>query len=279
MSLQTLKEVLVLADQEKRGVGMFNVVGVEYAEAIVQAAEAQNEPVILALPGRFMGFHEDPSYLVHMMLDMATQAKVPVVVHLDHGANFDIVMKAIRLGFTSVMFDGSALPFEENVAKTAELARIAHSVGVSIEGELGYLGFQEGREIEEDNLTKPTQAREFVDRTHVDALAVAIGNMHGHYKGTPHLDLERLSAIHQAVNCPLVLHGGSGLSPQDFQNAIERGISKVNIFTNMNDVAAKCISRMLADHQPWQIIAQELTSEVRALIEELIATFARHEKR
>lgn len=274
MPLRTMKEILTLADREKRGVGMFNVVGVEYAEAIVQAAERQNEPVILALPGRFMGFHEDPSYLAHMMIDMAEHARVPVVVHQDHGLNYDIVMKALRLGFSSVMFDGSALPLEENIKQTAEIVRIAHSMGASVEGELGYLGFVEGMDVLEDNLTKPEQAAEFVSRTGVDALAVAIGNMHGHYKGTPHLDLERLREIHEKAGCPLVMHGGSGLTSEDFKNAVACGISKINIFTNMNDVAAGCISRMLAERQPWQLISKQLTLEVRDLVEDLIAVFA-----
>ena len=276
MALKTLHEVISSVDAEKRGVGMFNVVGVEYAEAIIQAAEEENFPVMLGFPGSFFAFHPKPVHVVNMMLDMAASATVPVVVHLDHGANYDVVMQALRWGFSSVMFDGSSLPFEENIRQTAEIARVAHSMGASIEGELGYLGFGENVVILEDNLTKPEQAAEYVERTQVDALAVAIGNIHGHYKGTPHLDLERLAAIRKATNnCALVLHGGSGLSTEDFQNAILGGVRKVNIFTNMNDVAGACITRLLAEKKPWHMVAKEMQVEVKDLLRTLIHTFAR----
>ncbi len=171
-------------------------------------------------------------------------------------------MKAIRYGFTSIMFDGSALPHEENLQKTAEIVKVVHAFGVSVEGEIGYLGFEEGADedpgaktslerVNALNLTSPEEARRFAEATKVDALAIAIGNMHGHYRGEPKLDFERLEAIRGAAPCSLVLHGGSGISDGDFVRAIRSGIRKVNIYTAMNDYALEYLRDNLDGATSW----------------------------
>lgn len=272
MALVPMKEILTAARKEERGVGMFNVVGLEYAEAITEAAEEMNFPVILGLPDPFLANHKE-GVIAEMMTGLARRASVPVAVHLDHGGSFERVMEALRQGFSSVMFDGSALPFEENIRQTAEIVRIAHAMGASVEGELGYLGFTEGAPQNVDHFTKPQEAAEYVERTGVDALAVAVGNMHGHYRGTPKLDLVRLSEIRDAVECPLVLHGGSGLSEQDFQNAVHAGINKINIFTHLNDITAECVKKGLEEMKPWYVISEEMKAAVREQVKDLIRIF------
>ena len=274
MPLATMKEVMDYARAETRGVGMFNVVGLEYAEAITEAAEELDFPVILGLPAPFLDWHKS-EIIANVMLDAARKATVPVAVHLDHGSSFEIVMRALRLGFTSVMFDGSSLPFEENVRQTAEIVRIAHAMGVTVEGELGYLGFAEGAEVLPENLTKPEEASAYVERTGVDALAIAIGNIHGHYKGTPCLDYARLKEIRGAVDCALVLHGGSGLSDDDFRQVVRDGITKINIFTHMNDAAGQYLVKAAPEGRPWYLMAGELKNAVKESVKSFIRVFGR----
>ncbi|MDR1559352.1 MAG: class II fructose-bisphosphate aldolase [Clostridiales bacterium] len=274
MPLLPLKEILDTARANHQGVGMFNVVGLEYADAIINAAEDLNQPVIMGLPAPFLEWRRHSEDLVNMMIRMAERTKSPVAVHLDHGG-YDAALRAIQMGFSSIMFDGSSLSFEENVSLTSEIVKAAHSAGISVEGELGYMGFAEGAEIQTENLTKPEEAGEFVRNTGVDALAVAIGNMHGHYKGVPCLDLNRLREIRASTACALVLHGGSGLSHLDFQNAVLAGISKINIFTSMLDVTARCVSQGILNGKPWHIISREMTEEVWICVKELMCVFAR----
>ena len=177
---------------------------------------------------------------------MAKKANVPVVIHLDHGLNYDTCIKALELGFSSIMYDCSTDSYEENVRKVKEMADIAHSYGATIEGELGHVGDNEGSAEGNDQMTDPSQfftdpkmAKDYVDKTGVDALAIAVGNAHGAYKLPPKLDFERIRTIAHTVDVPLVLHGGSGLTDNDFRQAIQEGISKVNIFTDINIAAVK----------------------------------------
>lgn len=237
MPLMTLKEVLADADRRHYGVGAFNVLNVEMLNAIVSAAEEEQAPVILA----YAEVHQKyiaMETIAPLMLKVAREATVPVAVHYDHGQQFENIIKIMHYGFTSVMFDGSTLPYEENVRRTQEVVRIARILGVSVEAELGHVGGAEGGPGGEDDpqagYTDVNQAADFVARTGVDALAVAIGTAHGVYRTRPKLDLERLAAIKKRVGIPLVLHGGSGLSDDDFRQAIARGIAKINIFTDMS---------------------------------------------
>ena len=242
--LVNMNEVLLPARKGKYAVGLFDAVNIEMAQGIFAAAEKNGSPIIVGsaeilLP--YMPLEEVSYYL----LPMAKRAGVPVVVHLDHGLNKETCLKALELGFSSIMYDCSTDSYEENVEKVREMAQIAHAYGATIEGELGHVGDNEGSAEgngPETDLTKfytdPKMAKDFVEKTKVDALAIAVGNAHGAYKFPPKLDFERIRTIARTVDVPLVLHGGSGLSDQDFKQAIHDGISKVNIFTDINVAAA-----------------------------------------
>ncbi|HJB57724.1 MAG TPA: class II fructose-bisphosphate aldolase [Candidatus Flavonifractor intestinipullorum] len=223
-------------------VGLFNTVNLEMARGVLAAAEEQNAPVIIGTAEVLLPYGplEELSWL---LLPMARRAKVPVVVHLDHGLHYETCRRALELGFTSVMYDCSTDPYEENVRKVREMVELAHSYGATVEAELGHVGDNpaEGSApvSPEACYTSPEEARDFVEKTGVDALAVAVGTAHGAYRFPPKLDFDRISRIAQAVHVPLVLHGGSGLSDDDFREAIRRGIAKVNIFTDINVAGAQ----------------------------------------
>ncbi|WP_406677399.1 class II fructose-bisphosphate aldolase [Moorella sp. ACPs] len=250
MPLMSLKEVLADADRRHYGVGAFNVLNIEMLNAIIRAAEEEQAPVILAFAEGHQKYIAMET-IAPLMLKAAREATVPVVVHYDHGRQFENIIKIMHYGFTSVMFDGSTLPYEENVRRTQEVVRIARILGVSVEAELGHVGGAEGVPGGEDDpqacYTDVNQAADFVARTGVDALAVAIGTAHGVYRTRPKLDLERLAAIKNRVGIPLVLHGGSGLRDDDFRQAIARGINKINIFTDISLAATRRIIAMLGD--------------------------------
>jgi len=237
MPLVTVKELLAAAEKENYAVGAFNCNNMEIIQAIVGAAEEEQAPVIIqASQGaiKYAGLE----YIVAMTKLAAEKSMVPIALHLDHGTDFDQVMKCIRYGFTSVMFDGSKLPTEENIAITNKVLEVARAVGVSVEAELGKIGGTEDNVTvteREASLTAPEDAVEFVRRAPVDALAVAIGTAHGQYKGKPELDFERLEKIDSMVDTPLVLHGSSGVPEDDIRKAVERGIRKVNIDTNIRE--------------------------------------------
>ena len=234
--LVNMKEMLVKAQKEQYGIGFFNAVNVEMARAVIETAEELHAPVIVGtaevlLPA--MSLERVAEYLI----PMAQKATVPVAVHYDHGLTFEKCMEALKLGFSSVMYDCSTASYEENLAKVAEMVRICHAMGVTVEGELGHVGDNEGAgklENPSDYYTDPAVAADFVQKTGVDALAVAVGNAHGDYKFPPKLDFDRITAIREATGTPLVLHGGSGLSDDDFREAVRRGVCKINIFTDLD---------------------------------------------
>ena len=243
--LVNMNEVLHNAKKGKYAVGLFNAVNLELARGIIAAAEQTGSPVIMGTAEVLFPYGplEEVSYY---LLPMAKKANVPVVIHLDHGLNRDTCIKALELGFTSIMYDCSTDTYDENVRKVKEMADIAHSFGATIEGELGHVGDNEGSAEGSDHLVDPSKfftdpkvAKDYVDKTGVDALAIAVGNAHGAYKLPPKLDFERIRTIAKTVDVPLVLHGGSGLTDDDFKQAIKEGISKVNIFTDINVAAVK----------------------------------------
>ena len=250
--LVNMKEILEKAREGKYAVGLFKAVNVEMARAIIETAEELNAPVIVGtaevlLPA--MNLERVAEYLV----PMAKKAKVPVCVHYDHGLTFEKCMEALQLGFSSVMYDCSTDSYEDNVAKVAEMVKICHAMGASVEGELGHVGDNEGSAEGSDHLADPSAyftdvslARDFVERTGVDALAVAVGNAHGDYKFPPKLDFDRISDIADRTGVPLVLHGGSGLSDSDFRTAVQRGICKVNIFTDIDKAGKAGIEEGIA---------------------------------
>ncbi len=231
--LVNLNDVLKQAQKEHYGVGLFNTTDTDMLEAVIAAAEELRSPVIIGTAEVLLP-NGELKLIAPSILAAAKRATVPVVMHYDHGLTFDRCMEALSLGFSSVMFDGSAGGYEENVAATREMVKICHSLGVSVEGEIGHVGqAATGDDQLTDMYTTPEEAVAYVQATGVDALAVAIGTAHGVYKKKPQLNLERLCAIRKSLDTPLVLHGGSGLSDDDFRNTVRDGIAKVNIFTDL----------------------------------------------
>lgn len=231
--LVNLNEVLKKAQKEHYGVGLFNTTDTDMLEAAISAAEELNSPIIIGTAEVLLP-HGELNLIAPSIIAAAKRATVPVVVHYDHGLTFERCMQALKLGFTSIMFDGSAGDSQQNTADTAEIVRIAHSFGATVEGEIGHVGeAASGDNAVTDSYTTPQEAIDFISKTGVDALAVAIGTAHGAYKEKPCLDIERLKEIRAAVDTPLVLHGGSGLSDDDFKNTVREGIAKVNIFTDL----------------------------------------------
>ena len=244
MPIVTLKEILADAHKQHYGVGMFDVHNLEMTNAVIQAAEELRSPVIIALAEVHADTVRTLEDISNIMVYAAKRAKVPVCVHLDHGGHLETCIRVMHYGFSSVMFDGSMLPYEENIRRTAEVVRMASIFGASVEAELGHVGGAEGggEDGHQVAYTDPEQAQDFVKQTGVDALAVSIGTAHGVYKEKPKLDLNRLRAIRAKVDVPLVLHGGSGLSDLDFRNCIQGGIAKVNIYTELVQRAVSRIS-------------------------------------
>ena len=230
----TLEEILKDAEERKYGVGLFNMLNLEMARGIIEAAEEEKSPLILGVAEVHLPLIPF-DYACMIMKKIAKEASVPVCLHFDHGTDFDKIKAAIDGGFTSVMYDGSALPYEENIANTKKISTIAHAKGVSVEAELGHVGGAEGGADDgiEEMYTRVDQVNDFIERADIDALAVAIGTAHGQYKKKPKLDINRLADIYAISEKPLVLHGGSGLSDDDFRNTIKNGIRKVNICTEM----------------------------------------------
>ena len=231
--LVNLNEVLKKAQKEKYAVGLFNTTDTDMLQAVIEAAEESNSPVILGTAEVLLPYGE-LKLIAPSVIAAAKRASVPVVVHYDHGLTFERCLEALKLGFSSVMFDGSAKPYGQNIEETKEIVKIAHAFGASVEGEIGHVGeAAQGDESLENMYTTVAEAKEYLENTGVDALAVAIGSAHGVYKKKPKLNIERLKEIADAVSVPLVLHGGSGLSDDDFKNTIREGIAKVNIFTDL----------------------------------------------
>jgi fructose-bisphosphate aldolase class II len=225
----------VLSDAQKNGygVGLFNTTDTDMLEAVISVAEELRAPVIIGTAEVLLPAGE-LKLIAPSIIAAAKRATVPVVVHYDHGLTFDRCMEALQLGFSSVMFDGSAGDYEKNIADTREIVKIAHAFGATVEGEIGHVGEANANDNAATDLyTKVEEALDYATLTGVDALAVSIGTAHGAYKSKPKLDLARLNDIRNALQIPLVLHGGSGLTDDDFRNAIANGIAKVNIFTDL----------------------------------------------
>lgn len=236
MRLAPMKEILKLAEEQKVAYGAYVTVSYETALAAIEAGSELDCPVIFItgtdccdLMGGFKG-------TVETVKRAAAHSKVPVALHLDHCRTYEECVEAIHAGYSSVMIDGSSLPFEENIAITKKVVDYAHTLGVTVEGELGKLVGEEGDIIvkgPEAAQTDPEEAREFVARTGVDCLAVSIGTQHGHYIAAPKLNIERLKAINEVVDVPLVLHGGSGTPSSQVQESIRHGIRKINVATDV----------------------------------------------
>lgn len=249
MALVTTKQLLLDAQKGGYAVGAFNVENMEMVQAVVAAAEELRSPVIMQTTPSTVKY-ANLNYFYENVKVAAQESSVPVVIHLDHGNSFELAMQAYRTGYTSIMIDGSHEGFEDNMALTSAVVKACHPGEVPIEAELGKVGGKEDDLDggEGDPYTNPQEAAEFVERTGIDSLAVAIGTAHGVYKGVPKLDFSRLSEIRKAVSIPLVLHGTSGVPDEDVAECIKRGICKVNYATDLRIAFTKGINQVLKEN-------------------------------
>ncbi|MBR2274566.1 MAG: class II fructose-bisphosphate aldolase [Lachnospiraceae bacterium] len=274
--LVTLKEILKIAEEKKIAIGAFNCPNLESLEAIVSAAEELKLPVIL----QFAECHEPwiPLSLIGpIMVDAAKKAAVPICVHLDHGETLSYLEEALSIGFTGIMYDGSTLPYEENAENTKKAVAMAKKTGASVEAELGSMGRREsgagektGEEDETKIYTDPALAARFVKETGIDALACSFGTTHGIYLTKPKLDFDVVRNVRRETNdIPIVMHGGSGVSPENFRKSIEAGVRKINYFTYMDKAggsAAESYLKGLKEGEP--IFFSSISMAARAAMKE-----------
>lgn len=261
---QSMKSMLLDADIRKFAVMAINCVNMEQARAIITAAEEESSPVIINVSPRQMKAHATPEILAPMVKKMAEEVSVPVALNLDHGQEYEDVVRVIKAGFSSVMIDASACEYEENIRRTRLIASIAHENGLSVEGELGHVGSAlQGDSQKLDLYTNPEQAKDFVERTNIDCLAVAIGTAHGNYPQNmiPKLDFDRLKELKDILQMPLVLHGGSGAGEENIRKAVELGINKINVCTDLFKHGRKAmvqaaIENPNIDYMDFQIAGQ-----------------------
>lgn len=285
--LVNMKQILAEAEEKGYAIGCINTPNVETLRAVIGAAEDVGVPIIID----HAQVH-DPLIPIEeigpKMVEYAKKAKVPVCVHLDHGSDYNFVMRAIRVGFSSIMYDLSALPFEENVAKLKEFTKIAHDLDITVEAELGIMtsteedthGGETGwtHETIKKTFTDPKQAAEFAERTGVDALAVCFGTAHGIYAEPPLLDIERVKAIRELMpkDCRVVMHGGSGVDPEQIQNAITAGCSKINYYSYMAAACSKHIHEYLTERNgkaAWHEVQEEAYRFMRGYAADVLRVF------
>jgi len=281
MPLVNLNSVLEPAFKNQYAIGAFNVINSDMLQAIIAASEKKKSPVIINIAEVHFPFC-DLEIMTTAIKKAAEKAAIPVVLHLDHGLSFDTVVRAINLGFTSVMFDGSTLDYDENVKQTKEIVKMCHAAGIPVEAELGAVGGEEGGGLFGSSnpalYTNTNQAVDYVKQTNVDALAVAIGNSHGKYKGEPKLDFDRLEEIKNVTNIPLVLHGGSGIPDSDIRKAIAIGISKINFYTGMSGVAIETLKEEVKitglNYNELPEILQKVKNNIQKVVEHQIDVFS-----
>ncbi len=276
--LVTSKELLLDAQKNGYAVGAFNTNNLEITHAIIRAAEAKQAPVLVQISSgalRYAGLY----YLPMIVRRAAERASVPVAIHLDHGPDFKTVMEALSVGFTSIMRDASKLPYEGNVAEVRKVVEACHAIGIPVEAEIGRLVGQEDHVIvseREAAMSDPDECVRFVADAGFDFLAVAIGNAHGFYKGVPKLDFDRLAAIRDAVSVPLVLHGASGILDYQITKAVELGISKINIDTEIRHAFAQTVKQFQIENpdqiDPRKILAPAIDA-MQKIIEHKIDIF------
>lgn len=247
MPLVTSEQMLLDAQKGGYAVGAFNVENMEMVKAVIAAAEELRAPVMLQTTPSTVKYGTLETYFGIVAAE-AEKATVPVCLHLDHGSSFELAVQAIKAGYTSVMIDGSHESFEDNIAVSRKVVDVAKACGIPVEAELGKVGGKEDDlEAEADTNTDPAEAKEFVERTGVSSLAIAIGTAHGFYAGTPVLDKERVSEIKKVVSVPLVLHGASGLSDEDVRECVQRGMCKVNFATELRVAYTDAGKKLLAE--------------------------------
>jgi fructose-bisphosphate aldolase, class II len=272
MPLVSMKEMLIKAKAEGYAVGQFNLNNLEFTQAILQAAQAENSPVILGVSegaARYMsGFKTVVKMVEGLMEDL--KVTVPVAIHLDHGSSFEKCKEAIDAGFTSVMIDASHHPFEENIEITSKVVDYAHSKGVSVEAELGTVGGQEDDVVAEGVIyADPKECEELVKRTGIDCLAPALGSVHGPYKGEPNLGFTEMEEIGKITGLPLVLHGGTGIPTKDIQKSVSLGTAKINVNTENQIASAKAVREALAA-KPEEYDPRKYLGPAREVIKETV---------
>jgi fructose-bisphosphate aldolase class II len=274
MPLVSMKEMLEVAKAEGYAVGQFNLNNLEFTQAILQAAEEEQSPVILGVSegaARYMGgFFTVVSIVEGLMVDY--KVTVPVAIHLDHGSSFEKCVEAMYAGFTSVMIDGSHFPLEENIALTKKVIEVAHQLGVSVEAELGRIGGQEDDLVVDDAdamYAIPSECDQLIRETGVDCFAPALGSVHGPYKGEPNLGFGRMEEVSKLTGIPLVLHGGTGIPTHDIKRAISLGTAKINVNTENQIVSAKRVREVLAE-KPNEIDPRKYLGPARDAIKETV---------
>ncbi len=271
--LVNLNEVLKDAQNKHYAVGLFNTIDIDMFQAAIEAAEELKSPIIIGTAEVLLPYGS-LELISPSVLAQAKKASVPVVVHYDHGLTFDRCMEALKYGFSSVMYDGSDRPYKENIEQTRELVKIAHAFGATVEGEIGHVGNADAGDGScADLYTTPEQAMKYVNETGVDALAIAIGTAHGKYIKKPKLDIGRLKEIRSCISTPLVLHGGSGLSDEDFKKCIKEGIAKVNIFTDLCLAAEKAMKLALDEGLGYLGIRTKKMEFVKEVVKKNILLF------
>lgn len=272
--LVTLKNILKIAEAKKCAIGSFNTPNFESLKAVLSAAEELDQPVIIM----HAQVHEEMRLcrmdeIAPIMLFMADRASVPVCVHLDHGTDLDYVKKGLGLGFTSVMYDGSTLPDELNFANTSIAVEMAKKTGASVEAEIGSMGARESGESSGDSIyTSPEAAKRFSEETEIDALACAFGTAHGIYLKEPKLDFERLAGIKKVSDVPIVMHGGSGVSHEDYRKVISLGVRKINYYTYMAKAGAEAVSNKT--YGQFHDLSREATEAMKNDVKAAMEVFA-----
>lgn len=273
--LVTTKQLLEHAQENKYAVGAFNVNNMEIVQAIIEAAEETQSPVILQASQGGLKY-AGVEYIAGLGKIAAEKASVPVAIHLDHGTDFEQIMQCVRHGFTSVMIDASKYPLDENIAMTKKVIEVAHAVGVSVEAELGKIGGTEDDITVDDRdatFTDPQEAKRFVEETGVDSLAIAIGTAHGPYKGEPKLDFDRLETIRKTIDTCIVLHGSSGVPEEALKKAVSMGVSKINIDTDVRLAFSKGVRDLVADkpneYDPRKILGPAKEEMKKSIMEKM----------
>lgn len=276
--LVSTKDMLVKAQKEHYAVANFCIWNVEMLSGVMKACENLQSPVILSFGSGFL-VNTDINHFIHMMRSYATQTALPCSIHWDHGRSYEIVSHAIGIGYNSLMIDGSAYPFEENIRRTKEVVDRFHPMCIPVEGELGHVGAETNYEeaLANYQYTDPSQAAEFVERTGLDSLAIAIGNQHGHYTAPPKINFEILAKVRDAVSIPLVLHGASGIGDEDIRHTIDLGITKINIHTELCEAAMDAIHACPPDER-YQGLNIKVRDAVQARAEEKIRLFGSNGK-
>ena len=273
MALVNMNEMLLQARKGNYAVGSFDLINLEFAEAIIEGAVRQRSPVILSTAAVHFDYVNMKS-LAPSLVRLAEEAPIPVALHLDHGTDLEMAVQAIRLGYTGIQIDTAHLPMEDNIRLTQEIVKVAHAVGASVEGELGYVTGHEGdhstRVVSDEPIyTNPEEAADFAKATGIDCLAVSVGTVHGILKGEPRIDFGRLRSIRDMTPVPLVIHGGSGLTEDTYGQLVDNGMCKINFYAELSKAAVESVRSRLSQHPNSNNITQVL-ADMRSSVQQVV---------